>query len=217
MKILILIAIAALTFGLMLVGNWKIKNFVFISLAIGGAVNANFFNATAYPIECFGLSFGIDSVIYTVFVFCVLAMFYFFDYKSALTVLTSAVAAILFSAVMQFVAEISSFGWNTASLFTFLKFVLSAAGSIIAIMCMLKLAQFLQQKKVNNYISVAIVMIVAVLINSTVYYGGAALMGQQFADNFLLLWLPSFIGKSIALCFSLGAFYFLSKQKSRSA
>lgn len=214
MKILILIGVAVLTFGLMLVGNWKIKNFVFIALAIGGAVNANFFNASAYPINCFGLAFGIDSVIYTLFVFCVLAMFHFFDNASAIKVLKSAVSAILFSAVIQFVAEISSFGYSTASLITFLKFLTSVIGSILAILAMLEVAKFCEKKNLNKYVSVALSLIVASVINSTIYYGAMAIFGSATPQTFLYLWLPSFIGKTISLVFALVAFYFLSKQKT---
>ena len=69
------ILFSIIIFLLSLVSYEKFRSTTLYALAIGGAVNANFFYAGNYPIFCFGIPFGIDSIIYTLFLFCVLLMF----------------------------------------------------------------------------------------------------------------------------------------------
>ena len=70
MNLLYFILFGLFIFLCSLIGGKKYRSTTLYALAIGGAVNANFFHAGFYPIDIFGLSFGIDSIIYSLFIFC---------------------------------------------------------------------------------------------------------------------------------------------------
>ena len=84
-------------FLLSMVGYKKFRTTTLYALAIGGAVNANFFHAGNYPINCFGLPFGLDSIIYSLFTFCVIIMFFKSNKKDAYILTLSSIIAIIFS------------------------------------------------------------------------------------------------------------------------
>ena len=69
MIFVLLILISFLIYSLTVVGYKKFRQTTLYALAIGGAVNANFFHALNYPIYCFGLPFGLNNIIYPLFAF----------------------------------------------------------------------------------------------------------------------------------------------------
>lgn len=186
-----------------LVGGKKYRNTTLYALAIGGVVNANFFHAGNYPIYCFGLPFGIDSIIYTLFVFCVIVMFVKEGKGQAYLLAVSSIVAILFSAIMQLVADILSKGSSLVVWLTFLNFVISALASVVAIIIMLEVLDKLKNK-INQYWLLIIGILIATLINTSLYYPLSLVM-YGMPNNILRLLMASFIGKFIALfcaCFT---------------
>jgi hypothetical protein len=179
-------------------------------LAIGGAVNANFFHAGIYPIECFGLPFGIDSIIYSLFIFCVFVMFIKVSKREAYILSFSSIIAIMFSASMQLVSDLFKEGFTTGAWQTFATFLVSSFASLVAIWVMLEFLDFLKKKNVNTYLLLIIGMGVATFINSLIYYPFATLI-NSIPDNIVQLLLTSVIGKVISIIFGLLSFYLINR------
>lgn len=205
MKILFLVILAIICFSLVWVGGKKYNSTALYALAIGGAVNANFFHAGSYPINCFGLNFGIDSIIYTLFIFCVIVMYIKQGRTEAYILTASSIIAVLFSAIMQLLADLLTIGSNVTSWIMFANFVVSCVASLIAIISIVELLHFLRNKKFNQYLKIILCLIIATVINSIIYYSVSCLL-YGVPQNFDNLLIASLIGKSIAIIISIISF-----------
>lgn len=210
MNFVFFLIFAITLFLLSIVGYKKFRATTLYALAIGGAVNANFFHAGYYPINCFGLPFGIDSIIYSLFIFCVMIMFFKANKKEAYILTISSIIAIVFSSCMQLFVDLLTKGSSLEIWTTFFNFAISSIASAIAIWIMLEISQKLQQKKVNQYVILVLGMLIAAIINSSIYYTATTLI-HGAPENILQLLLTSFIGKMIALVCSLGTFWLMNK------
>lgn len=193
----------------LLLGGKKYRSTALYALAIGGVVNANFFHAGSYPINCFGLPFGIDSIIYTLFVFCVIVMFIQETKSSAYLLGVSSIIAIVFSALMQLISDILSKGSSAIVWNSFLSFMISAFASVIAIIIMLEILNKIKNK-VNNYFLIIIGIIITTVINSFIYYPLSILL-SGVPENIWILLLTSFLGKFIAMLFSLVTYFLITR------
>lgn len=196
-----------------LIGYKNFRSTTLYALAIGGAVNANFFHAGNYPINCFGLTFGIDSLIYILFVFCVVVMLLKENKKSAYLLAFSGIIAIMFSALMQLTSSLLSVGSSEYVWNTFFTFVISCIASVIALFVMIETINKIKHK-FNNYWVMLIGILIAIIIDSALYYPLAALINGA-PENILSLVLTSFIGKAIALLFSLLTLYLINKYEAK--
>ena len=197
MNIIYFLLFSVCVFLCALIGGKRFRNTTLYALAIGGVVNANFFHAGNYPISCFGLPFGIDSIIYTLFIFCVVIMFIKEGKGQAYLLAISSIVAIMFSAVMQLVSDILSKGSSLDVWLTFLTFTISALASIVAVIAMLELLEKLKTK-VNKYTLLTIGILVVTIINTLIYYSSSLLL-RGIPTNIGIMLLTSFIGKFIAL------------------
>lgn len=180
------------------------------ALAIGGAVNANFFHAGNYPIMCFGLPFGIDSIIYSLFTFCIVIMLLKTNKKEAYILSFSSIIAIMFSASMQLVSNLFTSGSTAIAWQTFLTFTVSAIASLIAIWAMIEIINYLKKKNANEYILLILGMLIATFINSLIYYPLATII-NKVPENIIQLSMTSIIGKLIAVVLGILAFYLMNK------
>lgn len=207
MQLIIFLIFSFGVFLSVLLGGKKFRSTALYALAIGGVVNANFFHAGNYPIKIFGLPFGIDSIIYTLFVFCVMIMYIKEGKKPAYLLSFSSIIAIMFSALMQLVSDLLSKGSSTVVWSAFLNFTVSSIASIIAIVIMLEILNLIKNK--NPYLIMALGIIIVSIINSCLYYPIATIiMGRP--ENILTLLLTSLIGKSIALICSIVTLYLIN-------
>ena len=188
----------------------KFRATTLYALAIGGAVNANFFHAGIYPIECFGLPFGIDSIIYSLFLFCVFVMFVKVNKREAYILSFSSIVAIMFSAFMQLVSDLFSEGFTAGAWQTFATFLVSSVASLIAVWLMIECLDYLKKKNINSYLLLIFGMVVATFVNSVIYYPLATLI-NSVPDNMLQLLLASVIGKLISIILGLFVFYLINK------
>lgn len=204
---------SVIVFLLALVGYKKFRSTTLYALAIGGVVNANFFHAANYPVDCFGFPFGIDSVIYTLFAFCVIVMFLKEDKRSAYLLAFSGIIAILFSAVMELVADLFSTGNSLQAWKTFLSFFISAVASILAVVVTLETLEKMR-KKANEYCCLIIGILIVTAINGGLYYPLSILINTS-PDNLSVLLFTSFIGKFIALLCGLLTLFLLNKMERK--
>lgn len=208
MNLLLFIIFGLLIFLSSLIGGKKYRSTALYALAIGGVVNANFFHAGNYPIDCFGLPFGIDSIIYTLFIYCVIVMFIQNGKKDAYILAFSSIIAILFSALMELIANILSNGFIVEFLISFLNFLISSIASLIAIYTMIELLHLLKNK-VNQYLLLLIGIIIATVINTIIYYPLITLINGT-PNNILILTITSIIGKSIATLYAIFSLWLLN-------
>lgn len=212
MTALIFVLFSVAIFLSVLIGGKKYRTTTLYALSIGGVVNANFFHAGNYPINIFGLSFGIDSIIYTLFVFCIILMFFLNGKKDAYVLLVSSVVAIIFSALMQLVSSLLSTGSSTIVWTTFFGFMVSAFASLVAIWIMLIILDKLKNK--NCYFLTIIGILIATIINSGIYYP-LSLLINGVPNNIGALLLSSLIGKVFAMGLALVTMFLLNKLDSK--
>ena len=202
-------------FSLSLIGHKKYHNTTLYALAIGGVVNANYFHSGNYPIDCFGLPFGIDSLIYTLFAFCVMVMLLRQDKKSAYLLAVSSIIAILFSALMELAAKALAGGDIVEAGTVFELFLISAVASVIAVIAAVETVHRLREK-CNPYVCMAVGIGLITVINSTIYYTATAFL-RDAGENIWMYIGTSFAGKAVALVYSLIALKILNLLQKKNA
>ena len=201
-------------FGLffaLFIGGKKYRGTALYALAIGGAVNANFFHAANYPIDIFHLSFGIDAILYNLFIFCVIVMFFEKNKKEAYLLAISSIIATLLAGFFDSVAEIlSNGGYFDGAFNCLINFSISSFSSVICVVIILELLDLFTKKKIikYQYILLSIGMVIATLLNSPIYYTLASLVFRQ-NDNLLNLTISSLIGKAFAIIMALTTLFLL--------
>jgi hypothetical protein len=215
MNFVLFLLFGAGVFALSLIGHKKYHNTTLYALAIGGVVNANYFHAANYPIECFGLPFGIDSIIYTLFAFCVIVMLLRQTKKDAYLLAVSSIIAILFSAFMELAAKMLA-GENLVEAgMVFELFLISAVASAIAVIAAIETVQRMKEKY-NQYVCMALGIGIITIVNSTIYYSATAIL-RGATDNIWLYFSTAFAGKGIALIYSLVALKVLNLLQKKKA
>ena len=213
LKFILFLLFGLAVFLLSLVGCEKYRSTALYALAIGGIVNANFFNANTYPIYCFGLPFGIDSIIYSLFAFCTIVMLLKENKKASYLLAFSSIIAIMFSALMQLFADLLSNGNSKSAWFGFLVFCVSALASIIAVVVAVEFINSLKNR-LNQYLCMALGILIISLLNSGIYFPLEAIINGA-SQNMGELLLTSFIGKLIALLYSVLMLYLMSLIEKR--
>lgn len=175
---------------------------VLFTIAIGFAVNANIFNGATAPISVGGFVFSVDSILYTGFMFAIIICAHEYGFKKARILTYTSIAAILVSAVIEIMANVSAFGYQPQFLYAFLSYLFSAVGTFLGVWFMLAVYKILEKKKVNEYLNFLVCILIASVINTTIYYMGTILVTGQLLENMSAILLGSYIGKiiCIALC-----------------
>ncbi len=200
-------------FALSLIGYKKYQHTTLYALAIGGVVNANYFNGISTPIECFGLPFGIDSMIYTLFVFCVMVVLLQDGKKSAYLITVSSIIAIVFSAVMELIAKLFTYGSSVEIWCSFLTFMISAFASIVAVFITIEIIHRVK-KNHSPYLCMTLGIGLVTLLDSVIYYPLVSLV--SYTENLWLCAMASLMGKAIALIYSLITLKLLFMLKSKT-
>lgn len=175
---------------------------VLFTIAIGFAVNANIFNGGTAPITVGGFVFSVDSILYTGFMFAIMICAHEYGFKKARVLTYTSIAAILISAVIEIMANISAFGYQPEFLYAFLGYIFSAIGTFLGVWFMLAVYKILEKKKANEYFNFLVCILIASVINTTIYYMGTILVTGHLLDNMMPILLGSYIGKifCILLC-----------------
>lgn len=200
-------------FLLSLVGYNKYRSTTLYALAIGGVVNAGFFHAGAYPIECFHLPFGIDSIIYTLFAYCVIVMWIKDSKQSAYLLAFSSIIAILFSATMQLVADLFSNGSSWLTWSDFLFFVSSALSSAIAVIAAVEILEACK-RKLSPYAALLLGISIISVLYGCIHYPVSILLNELPQDLWALL-LAALIGRIVAILSALFAFFCIDRYEQK--
>lgn len=210
MYFLFLVLTAVLVFAILIVSNrfWG-KDALFV-VGIGCAIGSNIYNVGDYGIVIGNLVFGIDSVIYTVFVFVVLLCLKNYDEKSAFTLLYSAMGSIMLSALLVFIASWASAGFASNLIWGFVSYLISVIATFAALFSTIKLFKYFEGKNLNVYLNFLINVLIASFINSLIYFGAVAII-SGFEENFLGQLGASYIGKLMSTAFSLLTYFICTK------
>lgn len=210
MDFLFLVLTAVLVFVILIVSNrfWG-KDALFV-VGIGCAIGSNIYNVGDYGIVIGNLVFGIDSVIYTVFVFVVLLCLKNYDEKSAFTLLYSAMGSIMLSALLVFIASWASAGFASNLIWGFVSYLISVIATFVALFTTIKLFKYFEGKNLNVYLNFLINVLIASFINSLIYFGAVAII-SGFEENFLGQLGASYIGKLMSTAFSLLTYFICTK------
>ena len=182
-----------------------------IAVAIGCAVNANIFNPTTYPITVGPFVFSIEIILYTLFMYTIVVRVLDYGYKAAQKMALTSIAAIIISAIIEFVALVSYEGFTEKSGKALAFYFLSSIGTIVGVWVMIVIAMNCRKKNVSSYIVIPLGIIASGLIHSVIYYGGMALINWSITDNALAMILGALIGK--AVCIGLSDFCYFINQK----
>ncbi len=210
MDFLFLVLTAVLVFAILIVSNrfWG-KDALFV-VGIGCAIGSNIYNVGDYGIVIGNLVFGIDSVIYTVFVFVVLLCLKNYDEKSAFTLLYSAMGSIMLSALLMFIASWASAGFASNLIWGFVSYLISVIATFAALFTTIKLFKYFEGKNLNVYLNFLINVLIASFINSLIYFGAVAII-SGFEENFLGQLGASYLGKLMSTAFSLLTYFICTK------
>lgn len=179
---------------------------ILYTIAIGFAINANIFNSITAPMFCGPLIFSIDSILYTGFMFCVVVCAIEYGVKKAKILTSSTIAAILLSAVIEFLAKTSATIFSIDYLISLSSYVFSSIGTFLGVWLMLFVFQKLSEKKCNIYLNIVICILISSVINSTIFYLFTILTSQT-TESMLYILIGSYIGKFICILLCLISFY----------
>ena len=198
-------------FLLSLIGYKKFKSIMLYSLAIGGLVNSNYYHSVKYPINCFGLTLGIDSIIYVLFVFCVVVMNFKEGKKAAISLSISSILAIVVAATMQLCADLISDGSSLREWNTFFTFLSSAFASVVSVFILVKI---FDKIKVNDYLKLVICIFIVAFVDSIIHYPLYILI-NGWTSEFANIIVGNVIGKFVAILTSLIPFFFMNKMDKK--
>lgn len=207
MQLLILAAIAVICFALLtFFRQWRDAD-ILILAAIGCAIGSNIYNSVTMPVVIGGYTFGIDSVLYTVFMFAVIIRAEDYSVREARSMTLTTIAAIMISAFIEFFARWSFAGIDTAAIVSLASYAISSVGTFAGVRLMLWCFEGLRARKINVYVNFALCVHVASAINSLIYFGGTALLGNEAVSDFPSAFCGSYIGKTGAICIGLIGFF----------
>ena len=192
-----LIPILAIIMGFIFAISYKVfrKNALF-SIGIGSAVSACVFSIKVCSIQLGNLVLGFDSVIYTVFVFCVIVACKDYSKKVAYSLLYSSVAGVLISSVYNFFCSWSDSGLTNV-LWEFVSYLASAIGTVVAIIIAILVFEKLRDY-VSRYISIGVAVLIASIINSAIYLGIMTIIDGGMT-NFVDVLMGSYVVKICTL------------------
>ena len=207
----LLIVFMFVAFGLTTLFRRWIDIPTLLAVAIGCAVNANIFTPLNSGVTVGPFIFSIEAILYTLFMYTIVIRILDYGYKAAKTMTLTSVAAIIISAIIEFVALVSYEGFAVRTLKTFSFYFLSSLGTIAGVWIMILLTIQLRKKNVNSYVIIPIAIITSGLIHSVIYYGGMALIEWDINDNAVAMILGAIIGKGV--CIGLSVFCYFINQK----
>lgn len=210
MDFLYLVLTVFVIFGALILANhfWG-KDALFV-IGIGSAIGSNVYNVGDYGIQIGDLIFGIDSVVYTVFVFVIFLCLINYGEKCTYTLLFSAMGSIMLTAILQFIASWASSGFASNIIWGFASYAISVIATFVALMLSIKLFEYFQHKKINVYLNLLINILIASVINSLIYFGIVAII-TGFQENFWGQLGASYLGKLMSTAFGLLTYFLCTK------
>lgn len=207
----LLIVFMFVAFGLTTLFRRWIDIPTLLAVAIGCAVNANIFTPLNSGVVVGPFIFSIEAILYTLFMYTIVIRILDYGYKAAQRMALTSIAAIIISAVIEFIAMLSYEGFAVGTLKQFSFYFLSSVGTILGVWVMILITIFCRKKNVSSYIIIPLAIIASGLIHSIIFYGGMALINWSIDENAIAMILGAIVGKGV--CIGLSVFCYFINQK----
>lgn len=217
---IILIIIAIISFLATIIFRHISDSKALISMAIGCAINANIYNSNNMPISWHGLVFGIDSILYTLFICTIIYKAIDYTVEEAWDMTISTIIAIIISSFIELFANWSYQGLDQAEIVRFLGYIFSALGTYLGVKIMFIYYRAYVKRHpskdsphgfLKNLICMLICISLASLINSLIYFYGNSIATFKFTHFITPNLLASFIGKLFSSLLGLAAYIINAK------
>lgn len=193
-------------FSILIISHHFFKERALITIGIGSAIGANFYNANAFPFSVLGYRLSLDTCLFSLFIFCVVLSFVNHGKKSAITLLLTVICAIMFTAVLEFLAILSSTEILTNAALKFVYFTVNVLAFFISGMLCITVADKLKNT-LPKIINIIIFILLSNIIKLTVDTIYASILGNSVNI------IASIIGIAVSLVFSIIA-YIIMKMNS---
>lgn len=201
-NMLILILFAVICFAVVALAAALFHKDALFTIAIGAVIGANVYNIGSFPIQVGKLVFGIDGVVYCVFLFCLLVMYIDYGKKSANLNLYTALFSIFFTALLSFFGNyFLNQGWSSSQIWATASYFFSIVATYVTVVLMFKLYDFMIKRKANKVVTFGLCILVANLVNSIIYFGLTFLTSGSLGENFIYSLLGSAITKFVTTIF----------------
>ena len=211
MSFALLIIFMFLAFGLTTLFRRWIDIPTLLAVAIGCAVNANIFTPINAAIEVGPLTFSIEIVLYTLFMYTIMVRILDYGYSDAKRMTFTSVAAIIISAFIELVAKLMISGFTTQTFKEFSYYLFSSIGTIIGVWVMVLITINCRKKNISSYIIIPLGIIASSIIHSIFFFGGMALVNLDFTIYSAYKALGTIIGKGVCVLLSILC-YFINKK-----
>ena len=182
-----------------------------IAVAIGCAVNANIFTPLNSSIAVGPISFSIEAVLYTIFMYTIMVRMLDYGVNDAKRMTFTSIAAILISAFIELVANLVTLGFSADTFKLFSYYLVSSIGTILGVFVMAVLTIRLLKKNLSCYLIIPIGIIASSIIHSFIFYGYISLVNMKFDLYTLSLVLGTIIGRLACIGLSILC-YFINKK-----
>ena len=170
MKILYLLAFCIISWGVYLIVQPKARSTILYTLAIGSIVNGFIFTADAFPIMIGKFPFGMDSVVYVLFLFCVTMMYAYYGKKETITLVIACIAAVVFAGIIEGLTVCSIDGLTDQLVQKLFGYLVRSVGSILSCIVVVCCWSLLRKYQINCYLNLAVTLLVASIVNAIVCY-----------------------------------------------
>lgn len=211
MNFALLVIFMFVAFGLTTLFRKWIDGPTLFAVAIGCACNANIFTPLTHPIVLGPLTFSIEIVLYTLFMYTIMVRILDYGYSSAKVMTFTSVAAIIISAFIELVAICTRDGFTGEAFKTFSYYFFSSIGTLLGVWFMVFITIQLRKKNVTSYVIIPLGLICSSLIHASFYYGGIALVNLEMTLYSSSAIFGTMIGKSV--CIALAVLCYFINQK----
>lgn len=203
MNLLNFIGFGLIIFVSLLFAGKKFRSTGLYLLAIAGIINANYFYPTFHPIDIFGYPFGLDSILYNLFIFCVVIMYFEKGKKEAYLLSATSVIAVFLTAIIKLINDLLTVGHSKELLLPFIGFTLSCILSLVIFLTVIELISFIKKKKpnANQYLLMIISLVITSIIYPLVVYLYEGMLTNNFPDP-SVYFITGSIGRIMTIGFS---------------
>ena len=207
----LLVIFMFVAFGLTTLFRRWIDGPTLFAVAIGCAVNANIFNPITAPVQLGSLTFSIEIILYTLFMYTIIVRILDYGYQAGKVMTLTSIAAIVVSAIIELVSNLATNGFTAEAFKISAYYLFSCLGTIIGVWVMVLIAIKLRKVNVSSYVIIPVAIIVSSIIHAIFFYGGYALINWDYTIYSLSKAVGTIIGK--AVCIGLSVFcYFINKK-----
>ena len=211
MSFALLIIFMFVAFGLTTLFRRWIDIPTLLAVAIGCAVNANIFNPLTAPIMVGSLTFSIEIVLYTLFMYTIVVRILDYGYNDAKRMTFTSIAAILISAFIELVAKLMIGGFSTLTFKEFSYYLFSSVGTVLGVWLAVLITIQCRKKNISCYLIIPFAIAAASIVHAIFFFGGIALVNLKFDIYSVQQALGTVIGKAVCIALSVLC-YFINKK-----